>query len=61
MFLTQQELEELTHRKYGAWQARVLESMGIRYRKRPDGTVAVLRSDVEGKQDTRRAPQLRAG
>jgi hypothetical protein len=30
MFLSQQELEELTHRKYGAWQARVLDSMGIR-------------------------------
>lgn len=61
MFLTAQELEDLTHRKYSAWQARVLDSMGIRYRKRPDRTLAVLRSDVDGKQDTRRAPQLRAG
>lgn len=59
--MTVEELEQLTHRKYGAWQARVLESMQIRFRKRPDGTMAVLRSDVEGKQDTRRAPQLRAG
>jgi hypothetical protein len=61
MFLTQAELEELTHRKYGAWQARVLDDMKIRYRRRPDGTVAVLRSDVEGKQDARQHPQLRAG
>jgi hypothetical protein len=61
MFLTPDELEELTHRKYGAWQARVLDDMKIRYRRRPDGTLAVLRSDVEGKQDVRRTPQLRAG
>jgi hypothetical protein len=61
VFLTATELEELTHRKYGAWQARVLDSMGIRYRRRLDGTLAVLWSDVEGKQDARRAPQLRAG
>jgi hypothetical protein len=61
MFLTEAELEDLTHRKYGAWQARVLDSMEIRYRRRPDGSLAVLRSDVEGKQDARRAPQLRAG
>lgn len=61
MFLTPAQLEELTHRKYGAWQARALDEMKIRYRIRPDGTVAVLWSDVEGKQDTRRAPQLRTG
>jgi hypothetical protein len=61
VFLTAAELEELTHRKYGAWQAKALDAMEIRYRVRPDGSVAVLWKDVEGKQDTRRAPQLRAG
>lgn len=59
MFLTAQELFELTHRKYGAWQAIALKNMEIRYRTRPDGTLAVLRADVEGKQDRR--PQLRTG
>lgn len=61
MFLTPAELKELTHRKYGAWQARVLDEMKIRYRRRPDGTCAVLWSDVKGEQDTRRTPKLRTG
>lgn len=60
-FLSHAELEELTGRKYGAWQAKVLDAMKIRYRRRPDGSLAVLWADVNEKQDTRRAPQLRAG
>lgn len=61
MFLTADELVTLTHRKYGAWQARALDAMKIRYKVRPDGTVAVLWADVRGEQDARRAPQLRTG
>lgn len=60
MFLTPAELVELTHRVKGAWQARELDKLGIAYRRRSDGSVIVLRTALEPKQDTRR-PQLRAG
>lgn len=61
MFLTTQELAELTHRSKGAWQAKALEQMGIPFRRRPDGSVVVLRADLERKQDQRPVPRLRAG
>jgi hypothetical protein len=47
MFLTTEELKELTQRsRYGA-QAVVLNALGITYKVRPDGTLAVLRAHVE--------------
>ncbi|THF64355.1 DUF4224 domain-containing protein [Pseudothauera rhizosphaerae] len=47
LFLTPDELRELTGRiRHGA-QARALRGMGIEHRVRPDGTVAVLRTHVE--------------
>jgi hypothetical protein len=61
MFLSEQELVDLTHRVKPAWQARALELMGISFRKRPDGTLVVLRSSLEQKQDARPRPQLRVG
>lgn len=61
MFLTDAELIELTHRQYAAWQARALDAMKIPYRKRPDGTLVVLREDLGRPHDSRPAPRLRAG
>lgn len=47
MFLTDEELRELTHRQKHKAQARVLRAMGIEYKVRADGSIAVLRSHVE--------------
>lgn len=47
MFLTPEELIELTGKQRKPAQARVLTLMGIEHRLRPDGSVAVLRAHVE--------------
>lgn len=47
MFLTDKELEELTGKVRSAAQARVLDFMGIIYKQRPDGTLAVVRYQLE--------------
>jgi Domain of unknown function (DUF4224) len=47
MFLDDDELRSMTHRVQRAAQARVLRSMGIEHRARPDGSLAVLRAHVE--------------
>lgn len=47
MFLTEQQVEALTHRTRRDAQVRALRFMGIEHKKRPDGSVAVLRSHVE--------------
>lgn len=47
MFLSDDEIEELTKRQRRPAQARVLAFMGIEHKLRPDGSVAVLRSHVE--------------
>lgn len=44
--LTGVELYDLTHKKRPAAQVRALRSMGLEHRRRPDGTVAVLREHV---------------
>ena len=64
MLLTPEQVQELTGRKRPGWQARVLEHMGIPFRRRPDGTLAVLTIHVEtipGQQPARLAagPKLR--
>ncbi|WP_229459182.1 DUF4224 domain-containing protein [Massilia cavernae] len=46
MFLSRDELHGLTNRVQSSAQLRVLRAMGIEHRKRPDGSVAVLRSHV---------------
>lgn len=55
MFLTDEELKELTRRVHHSAQAHTLAKMGIEHRARPDGSIAVLRSHVEsllsGKSD----------
>jgi hypothetical protein len=45
--LTADEVAELTGRVRSNAQAKALRSMGIEYRQRPDGSLAVLRSCVE--------------
>lgn len=63
--LTDAELEELTQRHRVDARRRALEAMGIPYRVRHDGTLAVLRAHVEREpHDTQvkitvREPQLR--
>lgn len=47
MILSAEELVELTQRHKPAYQARVLDHMGIPYRKRPDRSLVVLRIHVE--------------
>ena len=47
MFLDDDELIKLTQRTRWAAQARVLTFMGIEHRRRPDGSIAVLRAHVE--------------
>ncbi len=47
MFLTDDEIRELTKRVHHCVQSSTLSKMGIEHRLRPDGSVAVLRSHVE--------------
>ncbi len=54
LYLSPEEIHGLTHLVRPAAQARFLEAMGIPTRRRPDGTLLVLRRDLEG--GTRAAP-----
>jgi hypothetical protein len=47
MFLTDDELVQLTRRTRRASQRQVLAAMGIEHRQRPDASLVVLRSHVE--------------
>lgn len=47
MFLTKEELREMTLRTQYAAQVRALRAMGITFKIRADGSVAVLRAHVE--------------
>lgn len=47
MFLSSDEVQEMTCRVQRAAQVKVLRGMGIEHRVRPDGTLAVLRAHVE--------------
>lgn len=47
MFLEAEEVRELTQRVHYASQVKVLRSMGIEHRARPDGSLAILRAHVE--------------
>lgn len=47
MFLTKEELVALTGRSRSDAQLRVMRSMGIDHRIRPDGSIVVSRSHVE--------------
>lgn len=45
--LSEQELRDYTRKERPSAQARVLDFMGVPYRPRPDGSLAVLRVHVE--------------
>ncbi|CAE6839632.1 DUF4224 domain-containing protein [Paraburkholderia nemoris] len=47
MFLTDDELTELTSKRQNAARIRVLNGMGVQHKIRPDGSVAVLRAHIE--------------
>jgi hypothetical protein len=47
MFLTDEELTELTGKRYNAVRVRVLRGMGIEHKIRPDGSIVVLRAHAE--------------
>lgn len=47
MFLTAEEVRELTGCQRPSAQERALKHMGIECRRRPDGSVVVLRAVVE--------------
>lgn len=46
-FLTSEEVKELTGRVQFSAQQKVLRSMGVEHRTRPDGSIAILRAHVE--------------
>jgi hypothetical protein len=47
IFLTKEELAELTGRHYTHAQRTALNAMGIEYKLRPNNTLAVLRGHIE--------------
>lgn len=47
MFLTEDDLTELTGKRQNAARIRVLNSIGVQHKIRPDGSIAVLRAHVE--------------
>ena len=47
MFLTDDEVKELTGKSRRASQVKVLNSLGIIHKIRPDGSLLILRSHVE--------------
>lgn len=60
MFLTAEQLIELTGRHRPGYQRRQLEHLGIPYRVRTDGTLIVLRLHVEAAQYPKpTAPRVR--
>lgn len=61
IWLTTDQLRELTDKVRPSAQARALDFMGIFYRKRPDGSLAVLSAHVEAPGMARppREPSLR--
>jgi len=60
MFLTRDEVIELTGKKQRAAQVAVLNALGITHKIRPDGAVLVLRAHVEQVFDGQTpAPQQR--
>ena len=57
MFLTPEQLNELTDRRQSASQARILREMGIEHKVRADGRVMVLREHVKEQFGAREAKQ----
>lgn len=47
MFLTTDEIQALTGKKFRSAQSEALRFMGIEHKLRPDGSIAVLKTHVE--------------
>lgn len=59
MFLTDSDLQALTGKVRYSAQARVLDALRVPYRRRPDGSLVVLRVHVESAQNAAPEPRLR--
>lgn len=62
MILTADEIRVLTGNRRPTYQARTLDFMRIPYRRRPDGSLVVLRAHVEAPAPAatiRQEPRLR--
>jgi hypothetical protein len=58
--LTADELYEITHYRRAKEQLRELQAMGIKARRRHDGTICVLRADVApSNEQPKPKPKLR--
>ena len=57
MVLSDRDLVDLTHKVRPSAQARVLRYMRVRFRTRPDGTIAVML--IEAVKPAKREPELR--
>jgi hypothetical protein len=61
MFLSEEQIREMTGRVQHNAQAKMLRSLGIIFKTRADGTILVLRDHVEkelgGKIETKRKPK----
>ena len=47
MFLTEEEIADLTKKQRHSAQARVLRGLGVEHKVRPDGSIVVLRMHAE--------------
>lgn len=47
MFLTENEIIELTQRRYRNAQVQAITQMGIDHKVRPDGSVTILREHIQ--------------
>jgi hypothetical protein len=56
MWLTDAELADLTHKAKPSAQARALRAMSIPYTTRPDGTLVVLRRNLDAPTEKRQTP-----
>lgn len=47
MFLTEDEIADLTKKQRHSAQVRVLRGLGVEHKVRPDGSIVVLRTHAE--------------
>ena len=61
MILSPDTLRELTGKQKSPAQARVLDALGIPYRRRPDGSIVVFEADIHhaSTQNRPTSPKLR--
>lgn len=60
MILSAADLIEITERHKPSAQARVLDALGVNYKRRPNGSIVVFTQDLHAPTQTRpQTPQLR--